>query len=48
MFIADLVRAIPWSSVAGVATLLTGMAFIAAGLRYDRAAPARVRREERR
>ena len=46
MWFTDLVHAIPWSSVAGVASLLGGMASIAAGLRYDRAKPARTRQEK--
>lgn len=43
MFIADLLLAIPWVNVGGAATLLAGMALIAAGLRYDRAVPTRSR-----
>ncbi len=46
MPLSNLLVAIPWTTVAGVAILLAGMTLIALGLGYDRTAPAPVRRRE--
>lgn len=37
MWFTDLPLSIPWTTLLGAATLLAGMALIAAGLGYDRA-----------
>jgi uncharacterized membrane protein YdfJ with MMPL/SSD domain len=47
MSMTDIVIAVPWATIAGAVALLGGMALIAAGLRYDRVALERVRKEER-
>lgn len=46
MWFTDLPLSIPWTTLLGAATLLAGMALIAAGLRYDGTLSARPGREE--
>lgn len=48
MWFTELPLSIPWTTLLGAATLLAGMALIAAGLGYDRAAQPAPRNDHRR